>query len=140
METNKTTENFVYGCPNCQRPLAVGRLFSLFVICPDCGKWLNYEPKTEGGANSGPTLKSDYGEVVAIKDHINGTFGQDRLTIEQMELTKEAAIKAGHSHYFTGRPCRNGHLAPRTKRGECNECVRQYARNHLEKIRKVKKT
>ena len=111
---------------------------TLSVICPDCSKWLNYDPNNEQLVDSKKNSKFNYGGVVVVKERITGTFGHDRLTIEQMKSKKEDALKAGHSHYFTGRPCRNGHLAPRTKRGECNECVRDYSRNHLKKIKQPK--
>jgi len=39
-------------------------------------------------------------------------------------LRKEAKLR-GESHYFTGIPCKNGHVAQRNvKNGSCLECVR----------------
>jgi hypothetical protein len=37
--------------------------------------------------------------------------------------TREEARQTGSEFYFTGKPCKHGHLAPRiTKRGQCVEC------------------
>lgn len=67
----------------------------------------------------------------------NRVYGRDKLTIDQMTDSKEKAIEAGHSHFFYGSVCRNGHIAPRTKRGECNQCARDAAKRTMEK-RKIK--
>ena len=40
-------------------------------------------------------------------------------------LTREEALLKGSKHYFTGEPCKHGHIAPRfTKRRQCMECNR----------------
>lgn len=36
--------------------------------------------------------------------------------------TRAAALAAGATHYFTGKPCRSGHVAPRRTKGTCVEC------------------
>jgi len=42
-----------------------------------------------------------------------------------MHSTKADADAAGHSHYFTGEPCRHGHIAPKRVKGwPCVECAR----------------
>jgi len=41
-------------------------------------------------------------------------FGPDKLSFHDMKSTRKEALKFGHSHYFTGRFCQNGHLTPRT--------------------------
>jgi 5-methylcytosine-specific restriction endonuclease McrA len=47
---------------------------------------------------------------------------------------KQAAKAAGERHYFTGIPCRNGHVAKRfTSCGLCVECQREKVRKHREK-------
>lgn len=63
-------------------------------------------------------------------------YGRDRLTIDQMTTSQEEAFKKGHSHFFDGRICRNGHIAPRTKRGECNQCTRESANRSAKKKKK----
>jgi len=37
--------------------------------------------------------------------------------------TRKEALKSGVASYFTGRPCKNGHISPRgTSNHECREC------------------
>lgn len=37
---------------------------------------------------------------------------------------RQAALHAGESQYFTGKPCKHGHIAKRvTKTGVCTECL-----------------
>lgn len=38
--------------------------------------------------------------------------------------TRAEAKAAGASHYFTGEPCKHGHIAPRKTKGACIECMR----------------
>lgn len=38
--------------------------------------------------------------------------------------TRAAALAAGVTHYFTGKPCRSGHVALRRVKGTCVECDR----------------
>jgi hypothetical protein len=35
------------------------------------------------------------------------------------------AIALGLTHYFTGKPCTRGHVAPRKTKGCCTECMRE---------------
>ena len=63
-------------------------------------------------------------------------YGPNKLTIEEMRSNKEDAQKAGHSHYFTNRLCKYGHLAPRTTGN--STCV-QCASAHSSKYQKEKK-
>lgn len=43
-----------------------------------------------------------------------------------MESTRKAAKMAGEKHYFTGKPCKHGHIADRlTANGQCFECSRR---------------
>jgi 5-methylcytosine-specific restriction endonuclease McrA len=47
---------------------------------------------------------------------------------------KQAAIAAGERHYFTGVPCRSGHVAKRfTSCGLCVACQREKVRKHRER-------
>lgn len=40
-----------------------------------------------------------------------------------MKTTAKEAREAGDSHYFTGKPCKHGHTAPRAAKGnQCSEC------------------
>lgn len=39
-------------------------------------------------------------------------------------MKRAEAIAAGHNKYFTGKPCRHGHIAPRyTDSGACQDCL-----------------
>ena len=74
--------------------------------------------------------------MTRTKDKNPKCFGRDQLTIEQMTDNQDDAIRLNHSHFFTGKKCRNGHIAPRTKRGECNQCARDAANRLAAKRRK----
>ncbi len=77
-------------------------------------------------------LKNDLDKILS-PDLKGKTYGKDKLTIAQMTSCKEDALAKGHSHFFNGKICRNGHVVPRTIRGECNQCVRDAARRSLKK-------
>ncbi|MBU1386928.1 MAG: hypothetical protein KKD32_03655 [Proteobacteria bacterium] len=114
-----------YHCPNCNRLLIIGIIKRLYIACPDCHVWLNYDSKNKSFIESFPNPGLKYGGSIAKKRFLKKEYyGRDRLTIDQMFSTQQEAQKAGHSHFFTGKPCRNRHVAPRTTRGECNQCVR----------------
>ena len=38
--------------------------------------------------------------------------------------TREEAKKTGAKYYFTGQPCKHGHIAPRKTKGACIECLK----------------
>ena len=38
--------------------------------------------------------------------------------------TREEAKKTGSKYYFTGQPCKHGHVAPRKTKGSCVECLK----------------
>ena len=38
--------------------------------------------------------------------------------------TREEAIAQGAEFYFTGKPCKNGHIVPRHTSGNCPECLK----------------
>lgn len=41
------------------------------------------------------------------------------------------AVAEGAAHYFTGKPCKAGHVAPRhVANRTCSECGKQHARSH----------
>lgn len=55
--------------------------------------------------------------------------------MEQIGLpkTRSEAVAAGAKHYFTGVPCKKGHIAPRKTKGGCIECLRLEWRDAAEK-------
>ena len=38
--------------------------------------------------------------------------------------TRAEAKALGATHYFTGEPCKHGHIAPRKTKGACTECLK----------------
>jgi len=67
------------------------------------------------------------------------TYGHAKLTIEQMYSTKEEAV-AGHLYYFTGKPCKHGHTAPRKIEGKSCYCYVCKKKIHDKWYAKVKKS
>ena len=58
----------------------------------------------------------------------------DRPWYEFQPKERAAAKKAGMKQYFTGRPCKQGHVAYRcTANGTCNECASIKQKTKLEK-------
>lgn len=39
--------------------------------------------------------------------------------------TRKEAMQLGLPHYFTGKPCGRGHIAPRKTKGACTECLQE---------------
>ncbi len=59
------------------------------------------------------------------------TYGKAKLTIDQMFPERKQAKAIGHTHYFTGVLCKNGHLAPRrVKTSLCMECEKMFRRRY----------
>jgi hypothetical protein len=55
---------------------------------------------------------------------------------KHLPASREEAIEAGEIFYYTGLPCKNGHLAKRyTTSGQCIECARAIFRAKAERIR-----
>lgn len=46
------------------------------------------------------------------------------MDISKMPATRAEAKAAGVMHYFTGQPCKHGHIAPRKTKGACVECLK----------------
>ena len=64
--------------------------------------------------------------------------------MNQLPTTRSEAKASGAPQYFTGKPCKQGHLAPKfTCSGSCTECLatrrREYMREWSEKNPEVKK-
>ena len=73
------------------------------------------------------------------------------MDYSSLPKTRAQAKAVGATHYFTGDPCRHGHIAPRKTKGACIECLeaewkksnevraeyfRQYNRRDEVKVRK----
>jgi len=44
-------------------------------------------------------------------------------------ITRKEARAKGLKRYFTGKPCKHGHVAERFVSGPCVECAQEYGRN-----------
>ncbi len=61
----------------------------------------------------------------------------DALIESGLPTSPQEAKKSGSTYYFTGDPCRNGHLSPRYRDGQCVQCNRDGRRRTADK-RKAK--
>lgn len=44
--------------------------------------------------------------------------------MSDLPSTRAEAKKTGSKYYFTGQPCKHGHIAPRKTKGACVECLK----------------
>lgn len=44
--------------------------------------------------------------------------------MDNLPRTRKAALAAKAPYYFTGEPCKHGHIAPRKAKGACVECLK----------------
>lgn len=65
------------------------------------------------------------------------------IDVSTLPRTKAEAIAIGSRHYFTGEPCKNGHVAPRYFKGACIACKRDisstWRNNNIDKSRECVK-
>ena len=61
----------------------------------------------------------------------------DALIESGLPTSAQEAKKSGSKYHFTGNPCRNGHLSPRYRNGNCIQCDRGRRRRNADK-RKAK--
>jgi hypothetical protein len=47
------------------------------------------------------------------------------MDTSELPKTRAEALATKANHYFTGKPCKHGHIAPRKTKGACTECLRQ---------------
>lgn len=47
------------------------------------------------------------------------------MDISTLPTTRAEAKRLGATHYYTGKPCANGHIAPRKTKGACVECLKE---------------
>ncbi len=59
----------------------------------------------------------------------------DALIESGLPTSRQEAKKSGSKYYFTGDPCRNGHLSPRYRDGGCIQCHRDWVRRTVDKRR-----
>ena len=46
------------------------------------------------------------------------------MEITNLPKTRKEAQETGSKYYFTGEPCKHGHVAPRKTKGACVECLK----------------
>lgn len=46
------------------------------------------------------------------------------MDTSKLFTTRDEAKKHGKKYYFTGKPCKHGHIAPRKTKGACVECLK----------------
>jgi hypothetical protein len=46
------------------------------------------------------------------------------MDTNNLPKTRKEAQALGATHYFTGEPCKHGHVAPRKTKGACIECIK----------------
>ena len=46
------------------------------------------------------------------------------MDIQDLPKTRKEAKELGTNYYFTGEPCKHGHIAPRKTKGACVECLK----------------
>jgi 5-methylcytosine-specific restriction endonuclease McrA len=53
--------------------------------------------------------------------------------------TREEAKKTGSKYYFTGQPCKHGHIAARKTKGSCVDCLKvEWAKGNIERTKYFK--
>ena len=56
-----------------------------------------------------------------------------------LPTTREEAKKTGSKYYFTGQPCKHGHIAARKTKGTCVECLKvEWAKGNVERAKYFK--
>lgn len=62
------------------------------------------------------------------------------MDITDLPKTRAEAKASGAAYYFTGEPCKHGHIAPRKTKGACVECLKvewtQAAKNRADYFRR----
>ena len=46
------------------------------------------------------------------------------MDMSNLPKTRAEAKATGAKYYFTGEPCKHGHIAPRKTKGSCVECLK----------------
>jgi 5-methylcytosine-specific restriction endonuclease McrA len=55
------------------------------------------------------------------------------MDTKNLPKTRAEAKAIGASHYFTGLPCKHGHIAPRKTKGACVDCLKEEWKEAAEK-------
>lgn len=55
------------------------------------------------------------------------------MIVKSLPKTRAEAKATGAAYYFTGEPCKHGHIAPRKTKGACVECLKMEWQQSTEK-------
>lgn len=63
------------------------------------------------------------------------------IAIMSKKAERHRAAIAGENKFFTGKPCKYGHIAFRyMPSGSCSECTKEYAKNNRQMIKDLMKS
>ncbi len=63
--------------------------------------------------------------IIQKKNDLAHAQRERRIELNLESMTRKEAISRGMKKYFTGKPCKNGHLAQRfVQSGTCEECIK----------------
>ena len=77
------------------------------------------------------------GQAAWQNGRVQNMLDLDALIASGLPTSPQEAKKSGSKYYFTGDPCRNGHLSPRYRGCNCIQCSRDRRRRAADK-RKAK--
>ncbi len=98
--------------------------------CLECSRKTNRDHRRRLSAKKRGLAEWQNGRVQRMID-------LDALIESGLPTSSQEAKKSGSKHYFTGDPCRYGHLSPRYRDGECIQCNQDRNRRAADK-RKAK--
>ena len=73
------------------------------------------------------------GQVEWQNGRVQNMLDLDALIASGLPTSPQEAKKSGSKYYFTGNPCRNGHLSPRYMDSKCIQCNRNRRRRNADK-------
>ncbi len=95
-------------------------------MCVECRRQISRDRRRRLAAQKRGQAEWQDGRVQKLVDI-------DALIESGLPTSREEAKKSGSKYYFTGDPCRNGHLSPRYRRGNCIQCGRDSRRRIADK-------
>ncbi len=94
--------------------------------CVECRRKINRDRRRRLSAKKLGLAEWQNGRVQNMVD-------LDALIESGLPTSRQEAKKSGSKHYFTGDPCRDGHLSPRYMNGNCIQCNRDRNRRAADK-------
>jgi len=115
-----------------------GRLCRNGHLCPRSLNGKCVECKRQISRDSHRRLSAEKRGLAEWQDgRVQKLLDLDALIESGLPTSPQEAKKSGSKYYFTGDPCRNGHLSPRYMDGNCIQCNRDRRRRNADK-RKAK--